>query len=123
MRNLVGPACTSDEITLRIWLQKLPSGTKEILAVNNEISLNKQVEMADRLFETYELQNSPQNVASVSNFSSNSNSSNEISQNSVEMLINMIQNLQTQISAINNRGRSATRANFRNFRSRSGSSR
>lgn len=56
--------------------------------VNNELTLDKQAEMADRLFETYEMQNySPQNVAAVSH-------NNEISQNSVEMLINMIQNLQ-----------------------------
>lgn len=112
MRSLVGPECTSDEIIRSIWLQKLPARTKEILAVNNELSLDKQAEMADRLFETYEIQNySTQNVAAVSH-------NNDITQNSVEMLINMIHNLQTQISAINNRGRSPTRTSFRT-RSRS----
>lgn len=64
MRNL-GPTSDSNEILRSMWLQKLPQRTREILAINTDQSLDHQTELADRLYETYEIHNYSQNVSAV----------------------------------------------------------
>lgn len=110
MRNLVGPNCDSNEILRSMWLQRLPQRTREILAIKTDQSLDHQAELADRLYETYETTN-------FNNFSSNvaavASNTYEVTQNipkvqqppempqqPYELLIQMMQNLQCQISAL-----------------------
>lgn len=110
LKGALGPdmAAGDGDLLSSIWLQKLPARTREFLTLYTDETLEKQAEIADKLFETYEKSVGFQ-VAAVS-----APSGPAIQSNQMEVLIALLQNLTTQVAAIkleqsSDRGRSHQR--------------
>lgn len=136
IKNLAGAAADSEDmkdIILSMWLQRLPTRTREILAPSSNQSLAIQAEIADRLYVTYE--SSGGAVAAISSATTNS-SSLPVPGSSVSnpqpadlgLLLSMLTSMQAQISAIaaqqEDRSRSRNRSptphrHYSHYRSRS----
>lgn len=118
IKHYAGVAADTPEmkdILHSIWIQKLPTRTREILAPSSNQPLEKQAEIADILYETYECHNNQ--IAAVSNTSVNPQTMSTLSSNSnsvqnstsaststpavdFSLLLSMMSSMQAQISAI-----------------------
>lgn len=97
MKSIAGKDCAKDEIFRSLWIQKLPQRTRELLSINAKLSLEEQAKMADCLFDTYTTTISA--VDAVSPIPIHTpNPPNYGNDNA--MLMTMITQIQTQISAI-----------------------
>lgn len=117
LRTYGGPevAVGHEELIRGIWLQKLPTRTKEFLAVNKG-SLEEQCRMADNLFETYEV-NSVSTVSAIGGGSmqetAGSNSSDKsgqvFSSSQFDVLVSLLTNLTAHVTAVHTERQSRSR--------------
>jgi hypothetical protein len=112
LKEALGPSPSESDckILRSIWLQKLPARTREFLIIYQDDPLDKQANVADRLFEQYEKPSSAP-TASVSAVSSgdNMNASQAVQP---DMVLALLRNLTLQVAEIRaERSRERSRGN------------
>lgn len=142
MSTTVGGSNTvSPELLLKLWKRKLPKSILVAITVSNKTQINDILEIADKIWETYKDDNIsmvnqpscsmkqdnqiiPQLLQSFNDLTIKCKDTLEAISNKNQYLEKKMQDsfdtLQTQISMLQNRGRSINRQNF-NYRGRSSS--